>query len=126
MYKLKEIKGDLRRAYQRAVYKIDECIRNGWGLEYHLEFIIPEIKKFCERYLKDIPEKKLHDKKQFNYEKYQVLLKTLKLIKEWEECNPFELLPKKEWIKKREHLKKDSLFNELVKYIADNMGFYWD
>lgn len=123
---IRRIKGDLRRAYQRAFYGIDECIRNGWGLEYQFEFIVPEIKKFCERYLSDVPEKEQNDKNEFNYKKYQVLLKTLKLIKEWEECDDFEKLPQKEWIKKGEYLKKDYLFNELVKYIADNMGWYWD
>jgi hypothetical protein len=70
--------------------------------------------------------KGIDDKNEFNYEKYQVLLKTLKRIKEWEECDDFEKLPQKEWIKKGEYLKKDYLFNELVKYIANNMGWYWD
>ena len=129
---IRNIKGNLRRAFQRAFYGIDECIRNGWGLEYQFEFIIPEIKKFCERYLKDIPEKELHDKKQFNYNRYQVLLKTLELIKEWEECDDFKQIPLKEQIKKGELFElelikeKDYLFNELVKYIANNMGYYWD
>lgn len=123
---IRNIKGDLRRAYQRAFYGIDECIRNGWGLEYQFEIIVPEIKKFCERYLSDVPEKEQNDKNEFNYKRYQVLLETLKRIKEWEECDDFEKLPQKEWIKKGEYLKKDYLFNELVKYIANNMGWYWD
>ena len=54
--KIYQIKSRLYGAYCRAIRGYDYRIRNGFGLKYYFEQIIPEIKIFCERELKEQKE----------------------------------------------------------------------
>jgi hypothetical protein len=104
---IREILGNLRRAYQRAVYQIDEKIRNGWGLDDYVVCLVQEVKIFCERdleYLYKCSE---------NSTRLRVFKETLKMIKEWEECP--------EGIDK-----KDYLLKEVSTFIMKHQGWYWN
>lgn len=104
----KELKSIIIRAYQRAIRGYDYSIRNGWGLEEYFTQIIPEIKIFCERYLKN----KVLCK--HNNHRAGIFKHTLKLIKEYEKMTP------------QEELNNRNQLTKLFEYISKNMGWYLD
>ncbi len=105
-----EIKGNIIRAYQRAIRGFDYSIRNGWGLKYYFSQIIPEIKIFCER--------ELREQKEFgNYEKdnprTEIFETTIKLIEDWEKMTY------------KEEIENENQLTKLFEYISKHLGWYW-
>ena len=125
MFTIRTLIGNIRRAYQRAVYQVDEKIRNGWGLDDYVVCLIQEVKIFCERdleYLYECSENNI---------RRDTFIKTLELIKEWEEFDEFQCLSEDE-----RHIegklfingldKKDYLLKKASTFIMEHQGWYWN
>lgn len=106
-----ELKRNLIRAYQRAIRGFDYSIRNGWGLEEYFSQIIPEIKVFCER---DLKQQKEWDNYGPENPRTEIFETTLKLISDWEKMT-YE-----------DEMKNENQLTCLFEYISKHMGWYWD
>jgi len=105
---LREIKGEIKFAWLRAFKGIDYKIRDGWGLEDYLYKIVPELKLFIERQLKD----KAYIKS--NYRRGQIYRRTLRKIEDFEK------------ITQREEMLNESQATRLFEYIGKHHGWFWD
>lgn len=100
---------NIKFALQRAFKGIDKRISKGWGVQEYFADTIPEIKEFCQRYLN---ETDLSLKS--NQKKNNVMIKTLELIKDYEE------------MPEEDYYKPESAMTKLFSFIVNNIGYYWD
>ena len=104
---IREIKGEIKFALQRAFRGYDDKVSLGWGLEQYFEQIIPSIKEFCEYELNEMSQVE-HSTDWTNAYK-----NTLKLIKDWED-------------KDYKALDENKELSKLFQYISKHIDWYWN
>ncbi len=103
---LRDIKNEIKWAYQRVRYGYDETIK--WGFCDYFWYFVQPLKEFCEEQLLDI---KVMD---LNPERKAIFTETLKRISAYETMTL------------NDEYKQPNQASELWEYVGKYLNYYWD